>query len=99
MWKQGDILEFIDPYLDSSCPRAEVFRYIHVGLLCVQESAADRPTMSDIIPMFTNEGMFLPEPKQPAYSFGRSEAASTLTDGKLVFNSVNCVSISVMEAR
>ncbi|XP_041005555.1 G-type lectin S-receptor-like serine/threonine-protein kinase CES101 [Juglans microcarpa x Juglans regia] len=99
LWKQGDILEFIDPYLDSSCPRAEVFRYIHVGLLCVQESAADRPTMSDIIPMFTNEGMFLPEPKQPAYSIGRSEAGSTLPDGKLVFNSVNCVSISVMEAR
>ncbi|XP_042973091.1 G-type lectin S-receptor-like serine/threonine-protein kinase CES101 [Carya illinoinensis] len=98
-WKQGDILEFIDPCLDSSCPRGEVFRYIHVGLLCVQESAADRPTMSDIISMFTNEGMFLPEPKQPAYSIGRSEAGSTLPDGKLVFNSVNCVSISVMEAR
>ena len=88
----------MDSSLESSCPKGELFRYIHIGLLCVQERATDRPSMSDIIPMLTNEAVFLPDPKQPGY-IEKSESGSKLPDGKLNINSVNCVSITIMEAR
>ena len=43
-------------------------RYVHVALLCVQESAEDRPAMDEVVKMLSSgEGAVLPEPKQPAY--------------------------------
>ncbi|RVW68939.1 Cysteine-rich receptor-like protein kinase 7 [Vitis vinifera] len=36
-------------------PTHILLRYINVGLLCVQESADDRPTMSDVVSMLGNE--------------------------------------------
>ncbi|XP_071723779.1 G-type lectin S-receptor-like serine/threonine-protein kinase At1g67520 [Rutidosis leptorrhynchoides] len=57
LWKEDEGLNFVDPAL----------RYIQIGLLCVQESAADRPTMLDVTSMLSNESMTLPNPKQPAF--------------------------------
>lgn len=51
--------------------------------------------MSDIISMLTNEAVFLPDPKQPE----KTEAGLTLPDGKMDINLVNCVSVTIMEAR
>jgi len=43
-------------------------RYVHVALLCVQESAEDRPAMDEVVKMLSSgEGAVLAEPKQPAY--------------------------------
>ncbi|KAI3842383.1 hypothetical protein MKW92_037537, partial [Papaver armeniacum] len=44
-----------------------MMRCIHVGLLCVQESAKHRPTMSTVLSMLTSEIVNLPTPKQPAF--------------------------------
>nr|DAD44698.1 TPA_asm: hypothetical protein HUJ06_002928 [Nelumbo nucifera] len=74
MWKEGNGLEIIDPILRDSCPSGKLLRCIHIGLLCVQESARDRPTMSDVVSMLANEIISLPTPKEPAFSFGRSVA-------------------------
>jgi hypothetical protein len=54
-------------------------RCINIALLCVQENAADRPTMSDVVAMLSSESMSLPEPKHPAYFHVRvtKEEAST----------------------
>lgn len=35
--------------------------------MCVQENAADRPTMSNVIAMLSSDSTNLPDPKQPAY--------------------------------
>lgn len=51
--------------------------------------------MSDIISMLTNEAVLLPDPKQ----LEKTEAGLTLPDGKMDINSVNCVSVTIMEAR
>ena len=64
----------MDPILGDPPSTATLFRYINIGLLCVQESPADRPTMSDVIPMIVNEHVALPEPKQPAFVAGRNVA-------------------------
>ena len=45
----------------------EMFRCIHVGLLCVQELARDRPTISTIISMLSSDIVDLPFPKQLAF--------------------------------
>lgn len=98
LWSQGDILELMDPSLGSLCPKNELIRIIHVGLLCVQEGAADRPTMSNVISMITNDSVFLPDPKQAAYCIGKSESGES-SSGKSNLYSINDVSISIMEAR
>ncbi|RXH98555.1 hypothetical protein DVH24_010880 [Malus domestica] len=67
LWKENKELELMDPTLGDSYNGNQLLRCIHVGLLCVDENAADRPTMSDVISMLTNESMELPKPKKPAY--------------------------------
>ena len=46
----------------------EVLRYIHIGLLCVQENARNRPCMSDVLRMLENRNIILPEPTRPPLS-------------------------------
>lgn len=40
---------------------------MQVGLLCVQRAPEDRPTMSNVVFMLSNEGLTLPEPKHPGF--------------------------------
>jgi len=54
--------------------------WLHVGLLCVQHHAEDRPTMLSVVLMLISEGR-LPPPKKPAFfteeSCPRVESIST----------------------
>ncbi|OEL26046.1 Cysteine-rich receptor-like protein kinase 19, partial [Dichanthelium oligosanthes] len=47
-------------------------RCIQVALLCVQESAEDRPTMDHVVTMLNGENVSFPKPKHPGYFFVRS---------------------------
>ncbi|OMO58029.1 hypothetical protein COLO4_34917 [Corchorus olitorius] len=97
LWQRGDVLELKDESLES-CPNNELLTCIQVALLCVQANAADRPTMSDVISLLTNEVRFLQEPKEPAY--GPSSGISTpLPGSKSGSRSLNNLSITIMEAR
>ncbi|CAI9090994.1 OLC1v1025904C1 [Oldenlandia corymbosa var. corymbosa] len=51
-----------------SSTEMEILRYVHVGLLCVQESSDDRPNMSTVLSMLNREIGDLPPPKLPAYT-------------------------------
>ncbi|PIA60439.1 hypothetical protein AQUCO_00300148v1 [Aquilegia coerulea] len=65
-------MDFIDPLLQiDSCSKLEVLRCIHIGLLCVQEDAADRPTMSHVLSTLETKSIELPIPTQPAFSVGK----------------------------
>ncbi|KAB2601046.1 cysteine-rich receptor-like protein kinase 15 [Pyrus ussuriensis x Pyrus communis] len=66
LWKDGKHLEFIEPLLMETCPTAEVLKCMNIGLLCVQEDPAERPTMSTVVVLLRSESIDLPEPKQPA---------------------------------
>ena len=68
LWKEGTSLELVDPMLEDSYSTTQMLRCIHIALLCVQERAADRPTMSAVISMLTNETVPLPNPNLPAFS-------------------------------
>ncbi|XP_058073065.1 G-type lectin S-receptor-like serine/threonine-protein kinase B120 [Magnolia sinica] len=99
LWKRGWGSELMDMTLVSLSSKQELLRYIHVGLLCVQENAADRPTMSEVIYMLANETGTLPTPKQPAFSFGRSVVAAELPTSRLAICSINEVTISELDGR
>lgn len=58
----------IDPSLtDQAYETSEVLRCIHVGLLCVQQEAGDRPTMASALLMLGQEVAALPTPQQPIF--------------------------------
>ncbi|RDX88420.1 G-type lectin S-receptor-like serine/threonine-protein kinase, partial [Mucuna pruriens] len=67
LWKEGEALKLVDPALKDSFSEDEVLRCIHAGLLCVEENADDRPSMSNIVSMLTNKSKVTSLPKKPAY--------------------------------
>uniref|UniRef100_A0A0E0EVM9 Protein kinase domain-containing protein n=1 Tax=Oryza meridionalis TaxID=40149 RepID=A0A0E0EVM9_9ORYZ len=99
LWGEGRWLELIDESLVSKYPPAEneIMRCINIALLCVQENAADRPTMSDVVAMLSSKTMVLAEPKHPGYFNVRvaNEEQSVLTEPC----SVNDMTISAISAR
>ncbi|CAK9157651.1 unnamed protein product [Ilex paraguariensis] len=72
LWNQDRALELIDECLRNSFVEFQMQRCIHVGLLCVQQLPQDRPEMSSVVFMLGNEGLVLPQPKQPGFFSGRS---------------------------
>ncbi|XP_044495911.1 putative receptor-like protein kinase At4g00960 isoform X2 [Mangifera indica] len=65
-WREGTALNLVDPTLGSGS-RPEMIRCIHIGLLCVQENVADRPTMASVVLMLNSNSLTLPVPKQPGF--------------------------------
>ncbi|CAL5410902.1 unnamed protein product [Camellia sinensis] len=70
LWNEGKGLEMIDPLLMESCDLDKFLRYMHIGLLCVQEDAYDRPTMSSVVVMLKSEAVTLGQPERPVFSIG-----------------------------
>ncbi|GMI72773.1 hypothetical protein like AT1G11340 [Hibiscus trionum] len=92
LWKEDKAMEVVDSALGDS-----ILKCIQIALLCVQEHAADRPTMSTDVSMLSNEST-LPSPKQPAFvekkihnGDGRSISEGT--------SSVNSVTVTMIQAR
>ncbi|KAL2931891.1 Cysteine-rich receptor-like protein kinase 8 [Bienertia sinuspersici] len=65
-WLEGNAWSLVDPAL-SSASGAEIMRCMHIGLLCVQNNMADRPTMSSVSQMLSSFSMTLQQPSQPAF--------------------------------
>ncbi|VAH69459.1 unnamed protein product [Triticum turgidum subsp. durum] len=67
LWEGGRWLELLDVSIVTEVHTTEARRYINIALMCVQESADDRPTMSDVVAMLNSESVIIPEPNSPAY--------------------------------
>ncbi|CAE6136050.1 unnamed protein product [Arabidopsis arenosa] len=66
-WIEGELESIIDPYLNEN-PRNEIIKLIQIGLLCVQENAAKRPTMNSVIAWLARDGAFnIPKPTEAAF--------------------------------
>ncbi|KQK15886.1 hypothetical protein BRADI_1g25552v3 [Brachypodium distachyon] len=74
-WTAGTVLETVDPCMRSSFSESDVLRCIHVGLLCVQGNAADRPVMSSVVMMLGSETASLSAPSKPAF-YARNPGAN-----------------------
>ncbi|KAM1456041.1 hypothetical protein FF1_005118 [Malus domestica] len=71
-WKEDTVSNIIDPVLMTGLG-TETMRCIHIGLLCVQENVASRPTMTSVVSMLNSHSMTLPLPSRPAYYLHNSE--------------------------
>ena len=94
----------IDSTLEDPSTRTQIGRCIHVGLLCIQDDGAKRPTMSDVIPMIFNETVTLPDPEKPTTVFTRQKLREIVLNSsygqrKQECHSINEASISEMEPR
>ncbi|MQM03728.1 hypothetical protein Taro_036506 [Colocasia esculenta] len=68
MWEEGRGSEVLDPSADGILGAPDVMKCMQVGLLCVQDDAAERPTMSSVVFMLGKESASLPVPKLPAFA-------------------------------
>ncbi|TKY68381.1 Cysteine-rich receptor protein kinase 10 [Spatholobus suberectus] len=96
IWCAGKCLELMDPVLEKSFMASEVVKCIHIGLLCVQQDAADRPTMSTVVLMLGSDTTAIPKPNHPAFSVGRmtsNEASTSRSSKKLSINDVTVSTI------
>ncbi|XP_010247751.1 PREDICTED: G-type lectin S-receptor-like serine/threonine-protein kinase RKS1 [Nelumbo nucifera] len=101
LWREGKGLDIVDSCMgEGDCyPGDEVLRCIHVGLLCVQESPSDRPTMSNVVFMLSNQTI-MPPPNQPAFIMKRAPYADSSSSATGTAScSINEVTISVVEGR
>ncbi|XP_078157090.1 cysteine-rich receptor-like protein kinase 6 isoform X2 [Carex rostrata] len=97
-WTAGTITNIIDPFMD--CPTNEIIRYIHIGLLCVQEDLKDRPRMSEVVIMLGSNTVSLQVPSKPAFYLRRGGGVSCDGSHKnLVPVSQNELTISEFEPR
>ena len=89
----------MDPLLAESSVLDEVQKCIHIGLLCVQEDPAIRPTMSFVVATLVSDTISLPRPTQPAFSIGRVVLRSIQTPTADQICSVNEVTLSDLSPR
>ena len=75
-WKAGTSLDIVDPILEQGFNKNEKMRCIHVGLLCIQEDIAVRPTMSSVLLMLNSTSFPLPEPSEPPFLMQPKRALS-----------------------
>ncbi|XP_057985394.1 G-type lectin S-receptor-like serine/threonine-protein kinase At1g61390 [Hevea brasiliensis] len=68
-WSASKGVQMVDEALADSFSSSKVSRCVNIGLLCVQDHAADRPTMATIVSMLSGEQTKPPEPNQPTFMF------------------------------
>ncbi|WZZ46878.1 hypothetical protein YC2023_043137 [Brassica napus] len=81
LWESKSLHELVDPGIRDNCKSDEVIRYIHIGLLCVQENPVDRPTMSTIHQMLTTSSIVLPLPLPPGFFCSNEPRSNPLAQG------------------
>lgn len=95
LFKEGMSEELVDSQLSDKVHLSEVLRSIHIGLLCVQQSPEDRPSMSYVVMMLGSE-LVLPRPKRPGFFVERNEF---VPESQNISVSCNDMSITLVEAR
>ncbi|KAG7541786.1 Serine-threonine/tyrosine-protein kinase catalytic domain [Arabidopsis thaliana x Arabidopsis arenosa] len=102
LWSNGSPLELVDPSFGDNYQTHDITRCIHIALLCVQEDADDRPTMSAIVQMLTTSSIALATPKQPGFFFrGRYEQVGEVGSSmdRLALCSIDDASITSVAPR
>ncbi|GLU23220.1 hypothetical protein SLE2022_392430 [Rubroshorea leprosula] len=96
-WMEGTAQNLIDPILRNGSS-GEMMRCIQIGLLCVQEDVARRPTMASVVLMLSSSPGSLPLPLKPAYYMHSVMELEASTNRPAQFT-VNNVSISDIDPR
>lgn len=73
LWNEDEVVALIDQEICNPDYVSNILRCIHIGLLCVQEIAKERPTMATVVSMLNSEIVKLPPPSQPAFLLRQTE--------------------------
>lgn len=95
LWNEEQIINLMDPVINDPGMEDEIVRYANVGLLCVQDIAADRPNISTVASMLNGEIVELPLPKLPAF-LGIQRSSETESSHEC---SLNQVSMTIFASR
>jgi len=98
-WNEGNILSLLDSEIYDPNDHEDILRVIHIGLLCVQELALERPTMATVISMLNSDVAFLPPPSQPAFVRVQNVLNSESSKESQRVCSVNIISITDIHGR
>ncbi|KAJ6359120.1 hypothetical protein OIU76_000768 [Salix suchowensis] len=85
LYQGGKTLELVDPSL-SRCNRDEAAMCIQLGLLCCQQSVADRPDMNSVHLMLSSDSFTLAKPGKPGIQ-GRTGRWTTTASTSALTNS------------
>ncbi|KAL3639902.1 hypothetical protein CASFOL_014870 [Castilleja foliolosa] len=99
LYKEEKPLELVDSNLRSTYIISEVIRAIHIGLLCVQECPDDRPNMSSVVLMLSNESVLLSQPKHPGFFTGRQTLITENSDVRNAAISTNKMTVTMLLPR
>lgn len=88
------MINLMDPLIFDPQMEPKILRYANVGLLCVQEVAQDRPSISTILSMLSSEIVDLPHPEQPAFIV--HQRSSEASPSKF---SANDITVTIVEGR
>ncbi|KAF2303631.1 hypothetical protein GH714_020368 [Hevea brasiliensis] len=66
-WIGGTASNIIDPILIGAASTPDIVRCIQIGLLCLQDDAAKRPTMASVVLMLDSCTVAVPALSKPAY--------------------------------
>ncbi|KAE9591792.1 putative protein kinase RLK-Pelle-DLSV family [Lupinus albus] len=99
LWNEENIVSIIDEGIYEGMKERDILRCVHIGLLCVQESARDRPNMATVISMLNSEIVNLPQPKQPAFIERNNIINSLSSEECLVLFSNNIVTLTNIQGR
>lgn len=98
-WNEDNIAALIDTRISSLSYRAEVIRCFHIGLLCVQQFARDRPSVSSVLSMLSSEISQLPQPKIPAFAIKSNHSDAGTSSSQLSSSSNNNVTLTAVDGR
>ncbi|XP_042495124.1 cysteine-rich receptor-like protein kinase 10 [Macadamia integrifolia] len=66
-WAAGTPMEFVDFTVRERCSKNEALRSIHIGLSCIQDEPALRPSMASVVLTLQTDSLTLPVPSPPAF--------------------------------
>ncbi|KAJ4703234.1 putative Kinase [Melia azedarach] len=103
-WQDGRAIDIIDPVLRlGATPTEELIRCIQIGLLCVQVSEANRPTMGSVVFMLNSSGsLSLPIPSRPGIvtvNKDRDYSESTVVHDPSINSYAQLTDISEIDSR
>ncbi|KAK7246619.1 hypothetical protein RIF29_41489 [Crotalaria pallida] len=99
LWNKDNIESIIDQGTCDPVNEKDILRCIHIGLLCVQESARNRPNMATVVSMLNSEIVNIPPPRQPAFIESQNVLNSLSSEECHVLCSNNIVTITNMQGR
>lgn len=91
-------MELMDASLEDSKSTSEVLRCIHVSLLCVQQRAEDRPSLSSVLLMLGSESE-LPQPKELGFFTEKGSHDAHSSSSKKELSSTNEITITALDPR